>query len=1022
MNTVAFLSLYGSAFLLLAGFVVRRTTATAGSLPITPPAAQVMAWLAVGILLRLPLLWDTGFHYDTGTYKAWALTASDPADPLNLYKEGYFADYPPFYMYVLAALGTLARLLHIESTAHFTALIKMPALLCDVAVALTLLKLLRQQLGSARGWGLASLYWLNPAMIFTGAQWGQTEALLCLLVVLGWNAWRAQRIVAAALIFAIAVAFKPQGALYAGIFGIALLISGSLRQIGTALLVGLTAFVLIVLPFAWSRPWDWLPSLYMSTADTYNYMTVNAYNLWALLGWNWQKEVGSAFGLPMQAWALVDAAVAILAAAVLLGVRLRRTMDADARGALMAWTFVLATVAFFMLAPRMHERYILMLLPMLFLVNPAHVRLPLILAWTFASLANIAYVYYNYVDLAQISPADTPFIRVSSAINVAVSMLTVLYWQLPDWPEHLARRLPRMPLPGLPPGPLPLSLPHWGLRQTATVVGFIVFALGLGLYRVGTTNYPVHGLKNDGFSVEYRYDQPVAARKALIYAGESTTKLRLEQWVGEQWVELITERELTDFFKLHEIELPKAAPSTRYRWHTTGTGWRVNELGLLDAEGRALVPGALEDTVPPDADVHALIDEPSTWLAGRGYMASPYFDEIYHGRTAYEFLHRLPIYETTHPPLGKWMISAGIDVLGMTPFGWRFVGVLASALTVGVLAWAGWLFNGTLRAMLLTGGLGLFEFSRFTLGRYATIDAILGLFILLSVLFLWQAFGLRRHADWRDGWRPSLPLLAAGANLGAAIAVKWSALYAGIGALLFFLLSVGSGFVHDGLRNWRPTAARTLGAVVAFALVPALIYYVSYIPFLRCLDHSPALLSSEGFMQVLKSQRDIFDYHSKLTSTHPFSSPFWSWPLNLKPLWIFTGEGEPRSVISILGNPLIWWGTTVLVCMLLWRNLRQVHAIDALLLGVYASLYVPWALIDRATFNYHYYPAALVLIPLFAHYLISLGRQPRLRWLPTASLAVAGILFVWFYPTISGHPAPQAWFASLRWLPTWWML
>ncbi|MFA5938566.1 MAG: phospholipid carrier-dependent glycosyltransferase [Sinimarinibacterium sp.] len=1022
MNSVAFVSLYGSAFLLVAGFVIRRTIASGPSPLVDPRMTQVLAWLVVGVLLRLPLLWDSGFHYDTGTYKAWALTASDPADPLNLYKEGYFADYPPFYMYVLAALGTIARALDWGGSAHFTALVKIPALLCDIAVSLMLLQNLRQQLGNARGWGLASLYWLNPAMIFTGALWGQTEALLCLMIVLGWSAWRAQRIVPAALIFAVAVAFKPQGALYAGVFGIALLISGSLRQILSALIVGLITFALIVLPFAWSRPWDWLPSLYLSTAETYNYMTVNAYNLWALMGWNWRRDAGIAFGLPMQTWALIDAAVAILAAAIHLGLRLRRTADVEARGSLMAWAFVLATIAFFMLAPRMHERYILMLLPMLFVLDPVRVRLPLILTWTFASLANIAYVYYHYIDLAQIAPADTPFIRASSVINIAASVLTLLYWQIPDWPSRVASRLPRLRLPDVAPIAPPASLPRWGLRQTAAVAGLTLFALGLGLYRVGTTNYPTHGLKSDGFSVEYRYDLPVTARKALVYAGENTVKLRLEQWVGEQWVELIPERELVDFYKLHEVDLSKAVPSTRYRWHAAGTGWRVNELGLLDADGHALVPATLEGSDLAADAARQLIDEPSTWLARRGYMASPYFDEIYHGRTAYEFLHRLPIYETTHPPLGKWLISLGIDALGMTPFGWRFAGVLASALTVGVLAWAGWLFNGTLRAMLLTGGLGLFEFSRFTIGRYATIDAILGLFILLSVLFLWQAFWLRRNTDWRDGWRPSPALIAAGASLGTAIAVKWSALYAGIGVLLFFLFSVGSGLARDGLRNGLPTAQRTLGAALAFAVLPALIYYVSYIPFLRCLDHAPSLLSSEGFMQVVKSQRDIFDYHSKLTSTHPFSSPFWSWPLDLKPLWVFTGEGEPRSVISILGNPLIWWGTTSLVCISLWRNLRQARALDALLLGSYASLYVPWALIDRAIFNYHYYPAALVLIPLLANYIIGLGRHPRLRGLPITSLAVAGVLFVWFYPTISGHPAPKAWFVSLRWLPTWWML
>ena len=43
-----------------------------------------------------------------------------------------------------------------------------------------------------------------------------------------------------------------------------------------------------------------------------------------------------------------------------------------------------------------------------------------------------------------------------------------------------------------------------------------------------------------------------------------------------------------------------------------------------------------------------------------------YFDEIYHGRTGYEQLHKMPVYETTHPPLGKDLIMVGIALFGMT--------------------------------------------------------------------------------------------------------------------------------------------------------------------------------------------------------------------------------------------------------------------------------------------------------------------------------------------------------------------
>mgnify|MGYP001494861508 CR=1 FL=1 len=67
------------------------------------------------------------------------------------------------------------------------------------------------------------------------------------------------------------------------------------------------------------------------------------------------------------------------------------------------------------------------------------------------------------------------------------------------------------------------------------------------------------------------------------------------------------------------------------------------ELALRDATG-ALVPATGGD---------ALFDEQSEVPDTISQLNSMYFDEIYHGRTGYEMLHRMTAYETTHPPLGK---------------------------------------------------------------------------------------------------------------------------------------------------------------------------------------------------------------------------------------------------------------------------------------------------------------------------------------------------------------------------------
>ena len=100
------------------------------------------------------------------------------------------------------------------------------------------------------------------------------------------------------------------------------------------------------------------------------------------------------------------------------------------------------------------------------------------------------------------------------------------------------------------------------------------------------------------------------------------------------------------------------------------------ELAFRDANGRLV----------PVTGGGALFDEQTAVPDTISQLNSMYFDEIYHGRTGYEQLHKMPVYETTHPPLGKDLIMVGIALFGMTAFGWRFAGTLFGVLCC---AWAG---------------------------------------------------------------------------------------------------------------------------------------------------------------------------------------------------------------------------------------------------------------------------------------------------------------------------------------------
>lgn len=101
----------------------------------------------------------------------------------------------------------------------------------------------------------------------------------------------------------------------------------------------------------------------------------------------------------------------------------------------------------------------------------------------------------------------------------------------------------------------------------------------------------------------------------------------------------------------------------------------LNEIVIVDTEGNRVLPSNA-------SDFPNLFDEQETFSKVPSYYNGTMFDEVYHARTAYEFLHKLPIYENTHPPLGKTIISLGIHLFGMNPFGWRFMCAVCGTIMI----------------------------------------------------------------------------------------------------------------------------------------------------------------------------------------------------------------------------------------------------------------------------------------------------------------------------------------------------
>lgn len=468
-----------------------------------------------------------------------------------------------------------------------------------------------------------------------------------------------------------------------------------------------------------------------------------------------------------------------------------------------------------------------------------------------------------------------------------------------------------------------------------------------------------------------------------------------------------------DLFKwLHPQPADAAPASAAYVRITAGTHLELGELALYDPQGKRI---AVHGITGP-ASAGALCDEADTVPTSSTYYNSSYFDEIYHARTAYEHLRGVYPYEVSHPPLGKVILSLGIRLFGMTPLGWRCMGALFGVAMLPLM----WdllrrMFRDD-RVALCGTALLAFDFMHLTQTRIATIDSFATLFILLMYLFLYRYFteGRLRH------------LAACGVTFGIGAATKWTCLYAGAGlGVLWALHWVFAGVQAHRAGDGRRYARRLLGNIgfclVFFVLVPGMIYYASYYPYgaARGLHGAGMYFTREYAAIVLENQRFMFTYHAGLVATHPYSSRWWQWLLDLRPILYYLSYGDGTvSTIGAFVNPLLCWGGLLALPVLAYRAVRHDRTALFLLVGYLAQV-LPWVFISRLTFEYHYFAATLFLV-LALGYVFDRLRQRGSFGIVYAFTAASGALFALFYPVLTGVTISRSYaWNVLKWLPDW---
>jgi len=427
-----------------------------------------------------------------------------------------------------------------------------------------------------------------------------------------------------------------------------------------------------------------------------------------------------------------------------------------------------------------------------------------------------------------------------------------------------------------------------------------------------------------------------------------------------------------------------------------------------------------------------------------------------------------------HPPVGKWMIAAGMWLFGPeSSFGWRFGAALTGTLSIFLLALIAQKLFRSLTLGAVAGVLLAVDGHHLVMSRTSLLDIFLMFWVLAAFGALLMdrddgrrrlAARLARQAAASPGGVPSrLQLaagpwlgirwwrLAAGVCLGLAVGTKWSALFFMAGFGLLTVLWDLSARRIAGVHGWITGGILKDGITAFLSIVPVagLVYTATWTGWFRSSNayfrHWAETNPSAEWGWLPDSLRSLAHYHLEaykfhqgLTADHPYEASAWSWLVLGRPTSFFyespkqgtAGCELPSCTSAILsvGNPLIWWSAAICLGVLLfwWAGRRDWRA-GAILAAVGAG-YLPWFLYPERTMFFFYAVSFEPFLVLALTYCLGLvlGRRTDPLWRRRSGLflvalfvVAAVLLSAFFYPVWTAELISYQDWRLRMWMPSW---
>lgn len=355
------------------------------------------------------------------------------------------------------------------------------------------------------------------------------------------------------------------------------------------------------------------------------------------------------------------------------------------------------------------------------------------------------------------------------------------------------------------------------------------------------------------------------------------------------------------------------------------------------------------------------------------------FDEVYFGSFAQSY-HTKEFNFDIHPPLGKLILAVFAPANDMTKdvrfqsepyegkqpnyFRLRLAPSLAGFLLPVILLLVALELGLSKMASTALGLVVAFENALITQSRLILLDSFILLFGFLGLLFYLKFRKKRKY----------YLLALSGLFLGMTISVKWTA--------LSFLLLVFGACAWDIYKRRKQILAESLKAIACLLIIPLIVYVSVFalhfanqtrsgpgdvfmsVNFQSTLDgnpySTPENINNVSFNQkFLELNNTMYTSNKSIINDHPYGSKWYSWPIMSRPMWYYVSP-DGFSNIYLLGNPVNWWLGSFSVAVLLILMLKKKeyrNNTNAILLIGFLLCWLPFILISRVMFLYHYFPS-----------------------------------------------------------------